>query len=130
MFLRLFDTFDSKLIFLEIICAIDHLMQILLLCDRKYHCQCCRKNRDDQMYRISLKPIFRFKEKHDSDMQELQEHMVRLDEEHKQEKIAWTAKLEDELAAASTQHSQQLRAQEHSYKEQLETAEAKLVYLS
>ena len=63
-------------------------------------------------------------------MQELQEHLVKLNEEHKQEKIAWTAKLEDELAAASTQYSQQLRAQEQSYKEQLETAEVKFVHVS
>ena len=57
-------------------------------------------------------------------------HLVKLIEEHKQEKTAWTAKLEDELAAASTQHSQQLRTQEHSYKEQLEAAESKFVHAS
>ena len=84
----------------------------------------------NHMYPISSKINISLKEKHDSEMQELQEHLVKLNEEHKQEKFAWTAKLEDELAAASTQHSQQLRAQEHSYQEQLETAEAKFVHVS
>ena len=63
-------------------------------------------------------------------MQELQEHLNILVEEHKQEKMAWTAKLEDELASASTQHSQQMKAQECSYKEQIESLEAKYVFYS
>ena len=64
-------------------------------------------------------------EKYDAEMQELQEHLTTRVEENKQERIAWTAKLEDELAAASAQHSQHMKAQEFSYNKQIEELETK-----
>ncbi len=60
-------------------------------------------------------------------MQAIQEQLSQQSEEHKELQEAWTAKLEDELAALSAQHSQKLRTVESNFEDKVKSLETRCV---